>query len=161
MCLAHFVSPKNESSLFKGVPNTDHWHSIVKCFMEKMGIPYTIRYRGPRINGNTSDCAKIDAYSFAVYARENVTEFSIPSSLGATRDLVNVLIAEMTENGATFLEYADNTYTFKEWLDCTELHGHNSWSFPNYYLYRKYCDEITEVLEWKPAKAKILEYFAK
>lgn len=159
MSLAHFVSPENESSLFKGVPNTDYWHEAVKLFMNDRGIPYTVRYRGPRINGNSQDCAKIDAYSFAVYAREKA------SSDSATHDLVHLLIAEMREHGATFLEYAEDTFTFKEWLDYTELNELNREyyprTFPNYRLYWKYRDEIAEVLDWKPAKAKILEYFAK
>jgi hypothetical protein len=63
----NFISPNNETSMFKGIPNTPYWHNIVKEYFKDMSLSYIKRYRGPRIHGSQAYCKKCDATSFAVY----------------------------------------------------------------------------------------------
>ena len=92
----NFISPSNETSMFKGIPNTPYWHNIVKEYFKDMSLSYIKRYRGPRIHGSQAYCKKCDATSFAVYTVE-------PKAVRTTRD-------QALENLNAAYKEADDAY---------------------------------------------------
>lgn len=63
---AHFSSPNNETSIFKGIPNIPEWHHLVNQLIP-LGYKLKKRYRGPRGKSKWGNCLKEDAISFTVY----------------------------------------------------------------------------------------------
>ena len=92
----NFISPNNETSMFKGIPNTPYWHNVVKEYFKDMSLSYIKRYRGPRIHGSQAYCKKCDATSFAVYTVE-------PKAVRTTHD-------QALENLNAAYKEADDAY---------------------------------------------------
>lgn len=97
----NFISPSNETSVFKGIPNTTYWHNVVKEYFKDMSLSYRKRYRGPRIHGSQAYCKKCDATSFAVYT--DVRRFHMFAQQRITRN-------QALENLNAAYKEADDVY---------------------------------------------------
>lgn len=65
--LNDYVSPTNETSLYKDIPIVYRYHPDVIAFM-KSG-KYRIKYRGPRHDWGAKTCLLKNAKRFAIYER--------------------------------------------------------------------------------------------
>lgn len=149
LTLTDFISPENEISVLKGVPNTKYWHDVVYKALDKMHAEVVLcaqdfqvrkRYRGPRWH-NVRDCRKEDGWSFSLYIDDPV---QVKRSFD---DAVLILANEIESNGATFihLKSTHGHITFGQWLDDTKQNF--SWEeivadYPNLEWYDVYRDEL-------------------
>ena len=69
-----FVSPTDEVSVLKHIPNTAYYHGLVNRLAKILKIKR--RYRGPRYDPMALNCLKCDANTFAVYTITNHTNHS-------------------------------------------------------------------------------------
>lgn len=167
--LKPFLSPDSEVSVFKGIPNTDYWHSKFFHFWKNEMqfrsdvVKYWKRYRGPRIHGNQYDCKKEDAYSFSVYVRPCEIDTRCWSKgrhcRGVELDVVKILIKEIEPhlmfdqlNKHTLNQTHGYGDVFRSWL-VEELpripYMERLKQFPNYHFYGKYSEKITNYLNSK------------
>ena len=65
--MIQYISPSNETSVFKNIPISMRDSDFIKGLLRS--APYRIRYRGPRYDANAQTCLKKDAVSFAIYVR--------------------------------------------------------------------------------------------
>ena len=148
LTLTDFISPENEISVLKSVPNTEYWHDVVRKALGKFIDEYALwrrvqdfkvrkRYRGPRWHG-VRDCRKEDGWSFSLYIDD-----SLQAKLGMFDNAVLILANEIESTGATGMSHGH--ITFGQWLDDTKqmfTREEIVADYPNLAWYDVYRDEL-------------------
>lgn len=62
-----YISPTLESSVYKSIP-IKHYDDV-RNMLNKTGIKFRYKFRGPRYDHQRSTCLKSDAYAFSVYTK--------------------------------------------------------------------------------------------
>jgi len=142
LTLTDFISPENEISVLKSVPNTDYWHDVVSralaAFMSEYGMciqNFNVRkrYRGPRWQ-SVRDCRKEDGWSFSLYIHEPKRPFK------PFDNAVLILANEIKNAGVHALETGE--IKFSEWLKETDFTDPYNSMFVNHEWYYRYRNEL-------------------
>ena len=140
--LANFISPDNENSAVKGVPNTEYWHNIVSRALSNFMSEYALhiqdfkvrkRYRGHHVPGQR-DVRKENGYCFSLYIddpKRPVKPFD---------NAVLILASEIESAGVYPLETGE--ISFSEWLKETDFSNPYNSMFVGHEWYGLYRDEL-------------------
>jgi len=141
LTLTDFISPEDEVSALKSIPNTEYWHDVVHKALGKFMTEYALcvqdfkvrkRYRGPRWQG-VRDCRKEDGWSFSLYIDDSLQARSFDNA-------VLILANEIETAGVYPLETGE--ITFSEWLKETDFANPYNSMFVSHEWYGLYRDEL-------------------